>query len=176
MAAELCLHLARRLDAGTVARRKLIERGMNMSTVANERTTSADGLIKHILAHEAHRGIDDRLLALRKEDNAIQVDVIYNKFEMNSASQRNGLLGSSMRHNGAGSKFDFASKFNVNTSWASQSSESRTTGILRKSSKTSKEHSTFSGEDSIESSRHSNLSSRISKNKKLKKRQSLDDN
>jgi len=40
-----------------------------MSTMANERNTTADGLIKHILAHEAHKGIDDRLLELRREDD-----------------------------------------------------------------------------------------------------------
>ena len=69
MAAELCLHLARRLAAGSIPRRDLIDRGIQMSTMANERNTTADGLIKHILAHEAHKGIDDRLLELRREDD-----------------------------------------------------------------------------------------------------------
>ena len=69
MAAELCLHLARRLDAGSIPRRDLIDRGIQMSTMANERNKTADGLIKHILAHEAHKGIDDRLLELRREDD-----------------------------------------------------------------------------------------------------------
>ena len=64
MAAELCLHLAGRLQPGDMSRRSLIDRGIQMSTCANDRTTSSDGLIKHIMAYEAHKGIDDRLLAL----------------------------------------------------------------------------------------------------------------
>ena len=48
-----------------------------MSTLANQRITSSEGLIKHIMAHEAHKGIDDRLLALRIEDNAVNAKTIY---------------------------------------------------------------------------------------------------
>jgi hypothetical protein len=139
MAAELCLHLARRLEAGSIARRNLIDRGIQMSTMANERNTTAEGLIKHILAFEAHKGIDDRLLALRKEDNAVDVGVIYEKDEGTQASHVDS-LGLTIICNGAKNNnvsFDFASKFTVRgSSGADRSSNSATSsGILKKSSK-----------------------------------------
>jgi len=99
-----------------------------MSTMANERNTTAEGLIKHILAHEAHRGIDDRLLALRKEDNAVDIDVVYS--DLQKCASQNDHLSSKMLSNGVKNNhasFDFASKFTVNTSGVSNSSESRST-------------------------------------------------
>ena len=142
MAAELCLHLARRLAAGSIPRRDLIDRGIQMSTMANERNTTADGLIKHILAHEAHKGIDDRLLELRREDNAVHVDVIYDKDKTRKLDNR-GSLGFTVASNGVGNNnvsFDFASKFTVkgsaSNSGLDRSSKSSTvSGILKKSSR-----------------------------------------
>ncbi len=99
-----------------------------MSTMANERNTTADGLIKHILAHEAHKGVDDRLLALRREDNAVNVDVVYSKLQRFESQADH--LGSTMLSNGVKNNhasFDFASKFTVRISGLSNSSASRST-------------------------------------------------
>lgn len=99
-----------------------------MSTMANERNTTAEGLIKHILAHEAHKGVDDRLLALRQEDNAVVVGVVYSKLQR--FESQNGHLGSTLLSNGVKNNhasFDFASKFTVRTSEHSNSSHSRST-------------------------------------------------
>ncbi len=118
-----------------------------MSTMANQRNTSEEGLVKHIMAHEAHKGIDDRLLALRKEDNAVVVDIIYSKrLEMEDMSKSR--LGSAMQSNGTKknnyASFDFASKFTVKTS--GHSSESRSTvGWRKTSSHHSSHHSNGSG-------------------------------
>lgn len=128
-----------------------------MSTMANERNTTADGLIKHILAHEAHRGVDDRLLALRQEDNAVDVDVIYSKLQR--FESQNVHLGSSMLFNGVKNNhasFDFASKFTVRISGTSNSSTSRSTHrritVDKKSSKSKGSH--HSNDSSGSTSRH----------------------
>lgn len=117
-----------------------------MSTMANQRNTTDEGLIKHIMAHEAHKGIDDRLLALRKEDNAVILDIVYTK-RLETRDSTNGKLGSTLQSNGAKKSnyvsFDFASKFTVKTSGASHSSESRSTVGWRKTS--SSHHSNDSG-------------------------------
>ena len=119
-----------------------------MSTMANERNTTAEGLKKHILAHEAHKGIDNRLLALRKEDNdnAVDVALIYDKVEDLQASNNGGssALGLSINSNGTKNNyvsFDFASKFTVRGSSGvdHSSSKSATSGV--KSSKYSSKHS-----------------------------------
>ena len=141
-----------------------------MSTMANERNTTAEGLIKHILAHDAHKGIDDRLLALRKEDNAVDVDVVYEKDEDTNASH-NGPLGLTMQSNGVKNNyvsFDFASKFTVRTSGMSHSSASRSTGtgVVKKNSKDSHHSNGSTGSTSKQF-----FSSRISR-KSLSKRQS----
>ena len=108
-----------------------------MSTMANERNTTAEGLIKHIMAHEAHKGIDDRLLALRKEDNAVDVAVIYNEDEETQGG--NGSILSPGINSTAGTRnnyvsFDFASKFTVKGSnGVDRSSKSSASGILRSS-------------------------------------------
>lgn len=164
MAAELCLHLARRLDAGSIPRRDLIDRGIQMSTMANERNTTADGLIKHILAHEAHKGIDDRLLELRREDNAVHVDVIYDQDKTKKPASR-GSLGFAVASNGVGNNnvsFDFARKFTVKGSGSSsggldRSSKSSYTGILKKSSRSrggSSHHSKSSNESMGSTGKH----------------------
>jgi hypothetical protein len=141
-----------------------------MSTMANERNTTAEGLIKHIMAHDAHKGIDDRLLALRKEDNAVDVGVIYDKVEVTQASHTGSLAGLAINSNGAKSNyvsFDFASKFTVKgSSGVDRSSNSATSGILKKSSKSS-----HASNDSTGSTSKNFFSSRTSRNS-LSKRQS----
>ena len=146
-----------------------------MSTMANERNTTAEGLIKHILAHEAHKGIDDRLLALRKEDNAVDVAVIYDKVEDLQASNNGGssALGLTVNSNGTKNNyvsFDFASKFTVRGSSGvdHSSSKSATSGVL-KSSKYSSKHSSQESTGSTSkkffssnASKHSRRSSRHS--------------
>jgi len=168
MAAELCLHLARRLAAGSIPRRDLIDRGIQMSTMANERNTTADGLIKHILAHEAHKGIDDRLLELRREDNAVHVDVIYDKDKTKKSDNR-GSLGFTVASNGVGNNnvsFDFASKFTVKgsstNSGLDRSSKSSHTGILKKSSRSrgGSSHNSKGSNESIGSTGKNLFSSR----------------
>ena len=131
-----------------------------MSTMANQRNTSEEGLIKHIMAHDAHKGIDDRLLALRKEDNAVVVDVIYTK-RLAMEDMSKSRLGSAMQSNGTKrnnyAAFDFASKFTVKTSGASHSSESRSTVGWRK---TSSHHSSHHSNGSEGSTSKPLLSSR----------------
>lgn len=126
MAAELCLHLARRLQPGDVTRRSLIVRGIQMSTLANQRNTSSGGLIKHIMAYEAHKGIDDRLLALRIEDNAVNGKIIYDGSERicrKMSAKELSVEGSSagMRHDVS---FNFADRFIVKGSSKSNTSKS----------------------------------------------------
>ena len=100
-----------------------------MSTMANERNTTAEGLIKHIMAHEAHKGIDDRLLALRKEDNAVDVSVIYNKEDLHASLTGVSALG--LTTNGTRSNYtsyDFASKFKVSVGPVGKSSSKSSAG------------------------------------------------
>ena len=144
-----------------------------MSTMANERNTTAEGLIKHIMAHDAHKGIDDRLLALRKEDNAVDVGVIYDKVEVTQASHTGSLAGLAINSNGAKSNyvsFDFASKFTVRTSGMSNSSASRSTaGVLKKNSKDSHHSNGSTGSTSKQL-----FSSRISRNSQSKRQSDCD--
>lgn len=143
-----------------------------MSTMANEQNTTAEGLIKHILAHEAHKGVDDRLLALRKEDNAVEVDVVYSKLQR--FESQNGHLGSTMLSSGVKNNhtsFDFASKFTVRISGMSNSSDSRSkhrriTADKKSSNSKASHHSNDS--DSGSTSRHF-FSSRTSKNSHSKR-------
>ena len=76
LASELCLHLARRLKPGNARRESLVDRGMQMSSIANQRI-KAGNKIKHILAWKVHTNIHARLLELAKEDNEIPRDTIY---------------------------------------------------------------------------------------------------
>ncbi|KAL3770882.1 hypothetical protein ACHAW5_003970 [Stephanodiscus triporus] len=115
MAAELCLHLARRLNPGNISRERLIDRGIHMSTMAMTRATTSDGMIKHILAYDAHKGIDDRLLNLRKEDNAVSREIVYDRNEkiQRSHFKIEGSLNGQARSSSSGADKDFASRFNV---------------------------------------------------------------
>ena len=119
-----------------------------MSTSANERNTTEEGLIKHIMAHEAHKGIDDRLLALRKEDNAVDVSVIYNKEDLHASLTGVSALGltTNVGTRSNYTSFDFASKFKVNDSGVGKSSSKSSAGGsgVRFSSKNSSENSATS--------------------------------
>lgn len=141
MAAELCLHLARRLEPGNIPRRNLIHKGLQNSTAATQAlTTASDGSIKHILAHEAHQGIDDRLLALRMEDNTVEANIIYGR-DAGVSGNENGTRRYTVSEIGFHSSVNFASKFIVKgTSGASSShSNSRggSSGFVKKSSRSS---------------------------------------
>ena len=113
MAAELCLHLARRLEPGKISRESLIERGLQMSTMATASATTSNGMIKHILAYDAHKGIDDRLLDLRKDDNVVSRRIIYDQNERTTRTHvkiEGSLIGPITS---SGAENDFASRFNV---------------------------------------------------------------
>ena len=62
--AELCLHLARRLKPGESTREGLVKKGIQLSSVADSRVKSSHGLVKHILAYEAHRDVYLNLLGM----------------------------------------------------------------------------------------------------------------
>ena len=64
LGAELCLHLAGRLKPDDCKRRELVEKGIQLSSIANARLMSADGLVKHILAYEAHLDVHKNLLRM----------------------------------------------------------------------------------------------------------------
>jgi hypothetical protein len=129
MASELCLHLARRLEPGDSSRERLVDRGIHMSTQAITRSTTSNGMIKHILAYEAHKGTDDRLLDLRKEDNVVSrtnvydgndrlkrsLSAVFTRAYPNEARKKNGVEN------------DFASRFAVKgkTSSGAESTSSK---------------------------------------------------
>lgn len=151
MAAELCLHLARRLEPGDTSREMLIDRGIQMSTVAIKRSVASNGMIKHILAYEAHKGIDDRLLALRKEDNAVSRNTIY---EMSDRMNRQNAMHQLSVEGAPGSNGqDFASRFVVRgpTSVASSSAKGkRTSASITSASKQSNHRISSQSRHSVE--------------------------
>lgn len=76
-AAELCLHLARRLTAGDGDRKRLVDRGINHCQAADDLVIASNGMIKHILAHEANKEVLKDLLELATADVAVPRKVIY---------------------------------------------------------------------------------------------------
>ena len=64
LGAELCLHLARRLKPGEGQREDLLKKGIQLSSVADSRVKSSHGLVKHIIAYEAHRDVYLNLLGM----------------------------------------------------------------------------------------------------------------
>ena len=124
MVAEICLHLAGKLEPGDVSRESLLDKGIQMSTAAIKSATASNGMIKHILAYEAHGPIDDRLLALRRENNAVKRTIIYGGHEKMRKSLSIKAEEDHQRFSVANSKvlrsqlsepvsFDFASRFVV---------------------------------------------------------------
>ncbi|KAL3810385.1 hypothetical protein ACHAXA_002852 [Cyclostephanos tholiformis] len=146
LAAELCLHLARRLEPGNSSRERLIERGIVMSAMAMARTTTSNGMIKHILAYDAHKGIDDRLLELRKQDNAVIKRSVYDGNESIMRSlptdiKVNGFLNGPKKISDG--ELDFASRFTVKSETFSSTGSASSTQMRKvtfsKSSKGSRE-------------------------------------
>jgi hypothetical protein len=64
LGAELCLHLARRLKPGEIVREELVKKGIQLSSIADTRVKASNGMIKHILAYDAHRDVYLDLLSL----------------------------------------------------------------------------------------------------------------
>ena len=64
LGAELCLHLARRLKPGEMIREQLVKKGIELSSIADTRIKSSNGMIKHIMAYEGHKNIYLELLQL----------------------------------------------------------------------------------------------------------------
>ena len=62
--AELCLHLARRLKPGETTREKLVRKGIQLASIADTRVKASNGMVKHILAYEAHKDVYLDLLRL----------------------------------------------------------------------------------------------------------------
>jgi len=79
LCAELCVRLACQLKPGTPVRDDLMSKGILMSAAANQSTIASNGMIKHILAYEAHSGIHTELLQLAKDDNAFARGIIHDR-------------------------------------------------------------------------------------------------
>ncbi|KAL7546821.1 hypothetical protein ACHAWF_010151, partial [Thalassiosira exigua] len=77
LGAEICLRLGCRLTAGDPTRKKLLDKGLQLSMIANDRVLAANGMVKHVLAHEAHTQIHSGLLKLAEEDNSASRKVIH---------------------------------------------------------------------------------------------------
>ena len=86
MLAELCFHLARRLNAGDSARECLIDRGIELSTVTSKHVKASNRKVKHILAYQAHKDIHKNLLVFANEELAVNRSIIYD--ESNTERER----------------------------------------------------------------------------------------
>ena len=117
LSAEICLHLARRLPPGNAERERLVERGIHQSTIANKRVTASNGMIKHLLAYDAHKEIHKKLLILASEDVGITRTIIYDdtsitKMTNGSISSCSGTKKSSLKSSATGA-VSLASRFVV---------------------------------------------------------------
>jgi len=117
LSAEICLHLARRLPPGNAERERLVERGIHHSTIANKRVTASNGMIKHLLAYDAHKEIHKKLLILASEDVGITRTIIYDDSSMTkmtngSISTCSGTKKSSLKSSVTGA-VSLASRFVV---------------------------------------------------------------
>lgn len=114
MAAELCMHLARRLDAGNAARESLIDRGIMMATVAQQRVKASNGMVKHILAYEANKEIHKELLHLADEEVGVDRNVIYDASNSKRAPDPRRSMTSDLKSSMKSSaSLAFANRFNV---------------------------------------------------------------
>ena len=77
VAAELCMLLASRFDVGNADRERLINRGIMMATTAQVRVKASNGMVKHILAYGANKGIHEKLLRLAGEEVTIERNIIH---------------------------------------------------------------------------------------------------
>ena len=75
--AELCLELARRLDQVSSMRNALIQRGIQLSFVADGRIRGEQNKIKHLAAYEAHRSVYSDLLKIAERDAAVSAGCVY---------------------------------------------------------------------------------------------------
>lgn len=142
MAAELCLHLARRLKHGDVSRAKLLERGIEMSTRCDQQTKTSDGCIKHFMAHDGHKGIHSRLLALSMNDNSLEDEK--SMCEGNKVSSQLPTNYSSV---------NVTASINMGlTKWASQLNVSSTSQKDDQNNKVTSNHLVVSGTSQTESS------------------------
>eukprot|EP00546_Thalassionema_frauenfeldii_P017555 CAMPEP_0178896542 /NCGR_PEP_ID=MMETSP0786-20121207/1237_1 /TAXON_ID=186022 /ORGANISM="Thalassionema frauenfeldii, Strain CCMP 1798" /LENGTH=682 /DNA_ID=CAMNT_0020566969 /DNA_START=463 /DNA_END=2511 /DNA_ORIENTATION=+ len=87
MIAEVCLHLARRLNAGDPAKESLIDRGILMATVASKRVKASNGMVKHIMAYEAHKDVHKNLLVLANEEVTAVRSIVYDESDRVSPSK-----------------------------------------------------------------------------------------
>ena len=116
MTAELCLSLARRLDAGDPNRERLVDRGILMATVAQERVKASNGMVKHVLAYEANRDIHLELLLLAKEEVAVSRAVIYDRNEQlrrSLSNRRDSMNGLKDSVTSKSTHMAFANRFTV---------------------------------------------------------------
>ena len=116
MTAELCLSLARRLEAGDPNREKLVDRGILMTTVAQQRVKASNGMVKHILAYEANRDIHLELLLLAKEEVAVNRAVIYDRNEQlkrSLSNRRDSMNGLKDSMTSKSTHMAFANRFTV---------------------------------------------------------------
>ena len=79
LGAEICLHLASKMPPGNCVRQNLVSKGLRLSDDANQKIQASNGLIKHILAFDAHVNVEECLLNLRKQDNSITRCVIHHQ-------------------------------------------------------------------------------------------------
>lgn len=94
LAAEVCLHLARRREPGDAARESHIDRGTEMATKANQRVKAANGMVKHVLAYEANKDIRKKLRELANEQDDFNRKVIYDSSVTRLIPNRIGLKSS----------------------------------------------------------------------------------
>ena len=73
LAAELCLMFAQRLEADDTSRERLIDRGIMMARIAEQRTKTSNGMAKHTLALEANEDVYKKLLQLANREADIGV-------------------------------------------------------------------------------------------------------
>ena len=73
LVAELCMLLAQRLEADDTSRKRLIDRGIMMARIAQRRTTTTNGKVKHMLAFEANKDVYKKLVQLAERDSDIVV-------------------------------------------------------------------------------------------------------
>ena len=76
LAAELCMLFAQRLKADNTSRKRLIDRGIRMARIAQHRTTTSNGMVKHILAYECNEIILNKLcqLSMKEVNNILHLD------------------------------------------------------------------------------------------------------
>jgi hypothetical protein len=138
LASELCLHLAMRLKPGDTSRGRLIERGIQMSAMAVTLSTTRNGTINHILAHDAQWGIEGRLSDLRNEDYAVGRTIVHDgneRFTQAASLNINTNNSFNAPTRNIGVKIGFASKFTIKRKTSSGTGSASSTATDRRSPK-----------------------------------------